>query len=186
MRNVPKNKTRFFAQSPVFSNNSRVTKPPITTVEKRDWHQHPRKWRTGWEFGSIFPPWEGCVLQRCFSVKYYTMERCIHLRPFVFPCFRGIGQLFRAGRLCCGKTTCIITRVFSRTSFCRYASSTNGAEEEKNDNLQLKTMKKGKSKGTVFVNLLETKKEVSVASDLGSVNWWASLAFTEKLNDNYN
>jgi len=27
-------------------------------------------------------------------------------------------------------------------------------------------MKKGKSKGTVFVNLLETKKEVSVAADL--------------------
>ena len=34
MRNVPKNKTRFFAQSPVFSNNSRVTKPPIITLEK--------------------------------------------------------------------------------------------------------------------------------------------------------
>ena len=31
-------------------------------------------------------------------------------------------------------------------------------------------MKKGKSKGTVFVNLRETKKEVSVAADLGSVN----------------
>ena len=98
------------------------------------------------------------------------MERCIHLKPFVFPCFRGIGQLLRAGRLCCGKTTCIITRAFSRTSFCRYASSTKGAEKEKNDNPQLKTMKKGKSKGTVVVNLLETKKEVSVASDLGSVN----------------
>ena len=93
------------------------------------------------------------------------MERCILLRPFVFPCFRGIGQLFRAGRLCCGKTTCIITRAFSRTSFCRYASSTNGAEEEKNDNPQLKTMKKGKSKGTVFVNLLETKKEVSIPAN---------------------
>ena len=57
--------------------------------------------------------------------------------------------------------------MFSRTSFCRYASSTNGAEEEKNDNPQFKTMKKGKSKGTVFVNLLETKKEVSVAGDDG-------------------
>ena len=98
------------------------------------------------------------------------MERCIHLRHFVFPCSRGTGQLFKAGRLCCGKTTCIITRALPRTSFCRYASSTNGAEEEKNDNPQLKTMKKGKSKGTVFVNLLETKKKVSVASDLGSVN----------------
>ena len=98
------------------------------------------------------------------------MERCIHPRHFVFPCFRGIGQLFRASRLCCGKTTYTITRAFSRTSFCRYASSTNGAEEEKNDNPQLKTMKKGKSKGTVFVNLLETKKEVSEAADLGSVN----------------
>lgn len=95
------------------------------------------------------------------------MERCIHLRHFVFPCSRGIGQLFKAGRLCCGKTTCIITRAFPRTSFCRHASSTNGAEEEKNDNPQLKTMKKGKSKGTVFVNLLETKKEVSVAADDG-------------------
>ena len=78
-----------------------------------------------------------------------------------------------------------MTRAFSRTSFCRYASSTNGAEEENNDDPQLKTVKKGKSKGTVFVNLLETKKEVSVAADLGSVNWWASLAFTVKLNDNY-
>ena len=116
------------------------------------------------------PPWEGCVLQPCFSVSYYTMERCNYVRHFVFPCFRGIGRLFRAGRLCCGKTTYTITRALSRTSFCRYASSTNGAEEEKNDNPQLKTMKKGKSKGTVFVNLRETKKEVSVAADLGSVN----------------
>ena len=30
----PKIKQGFFAQSPVFSNNSRVTKPPIITVEK--------------------------------------------------------------------------------------------------------------------------------------------------------
>ena len=34
MCNAPKNKTRFFAKSPVFSNNIRVTKPPIITVEK--------------------------------------------------------------------------------------------------------------------------------------------------------
>lgn len=173
-----------FLHSHRFSNNIRVTKPPITTIEKIDWYQHPRKWRTSWEFRSIFPPLERCVLQRCFCVNYYTMERCIHLRNFVFPCFRGIGQLFGACRLCCGKTTCI-TRAFSRTSFCRCASSTNGAEEEKNDNPQLKNMKKGKSKGTVVVNLLETKKEVSLAADLGSVNWWTSLGLAKKLSGDY-
>ena len=88
------------------------------------------------------------------------MERCVYMKRLVSSCLTSLVS----GRPCCGRIfiprACSLPQSALRNLYASTSVTRNATGNEDHDNLQSIHKAKGKVKGTVSVNLPETKKEV--------------------------